>query len=261
MDKRLGRAAPDKRRRLLDGEPRAGFVVDQHDADQNGVLPAGRGNLLRRQASLFIGNQPVDLRAFLFQRVESGGDGGVLDGGCDRVAAPPLARGPAAQNCQVVCFGAAGGEDQRVRRATQQLGDRPPGRRQFLLRCKADGVQGGRVAVAAGHHFIRLVGRLFADGGGGAVVQIGLLHEFNHPVCKGRSRRVPPDERASRFPTRSPHPVLTSYYITKRSGIQPLVFREFASDTPNARFFAGGKTKITRLSFLQPGGFKSVISL
>ena len=30
----------------------AGFVVDQHDADQNGVLPAGRGNLLRRQASL-----------------------------------------------------------------------------------------------------------------------------------------------------------------------------------------------------------------
>ena len=91
--------------------------------------------------------------------------------GDDMAAGAPLGFRPT-EHGEVVGFGPAGGKNQLFRPAADQTGYLLPGGVQFSFRRRAEGMEGGGVAVAGGHHFHRFFRGLQTNRGGGAVVEI-----------------------------------------------------------------------------------------
>ena len=141
VNERLWCGTAYRRDDLLEGKTGAGFVVDQHDADQHRILPAGGGDLRGGYAAVRARHQPFTGKTLPLQLTESRRNGGMLHRGGDRVPAAALPGECAAEDGQVVCLGTAGGENDGIRSGAEERSDLPARFLQFPLGGKADGVQ------------------------------------------------------------------------------------------------------------------------
>ena len=154
----------------LDG---ADLVVGEHHRHQAGVRPQSCLHLLCCHDAVRGNVQQGDFIALLLQRLEGVEDGVVLElGGDDVLLSLPGTQESGGAEGLVVGLAAAGGEGDLPGVTVQILGKGLTGRRQFLRRPLAGGMETGRVAVyllKTGHHRGQSRG---ADSGGGRVIRI-----------------------------------------------------------------------------------------
>ena len=185
VEQGVGTQAVGEPRHFFNGHHRAGFVVDHHDADQDGVRPQNPLQVLRRDAAQGIGLQVGHVEAPLLQLFHGMEHRVMLHGGGDNVLAPLAEALNGGENGPVVRFGAAGGEKDPVRRRTHGLSHLLPAAAQEPRRLHAQVVLGAGVAPVLRQGFCNGLHGLLAGLCGGGVVQVD--HRFPPGVCRVNS--------------------------------------------------------------------------
>ena len=101
----------------------AGFIVDRHERDQNGVIPQGFLHGGNRNRSPGIGRKARHFPAGGFQKVQASPHGIMLDPGGNDVVPEALHGFSAVQKRPVIAFGAAGSKYQLSGSAAECIGN------------------------------------------------------------------------------------------------------------------------------------------
>ena len=151
----------------------AGFIIDQHEGDQNGIRTQRFPHLGGKNPPGGIRPQAGHFETPVFQNLQRAADGIMLDGGTDDMTAGAFHEFGAGQKGPVIAFGSAGGKDHLIRGGGAQ-GFRHVGTAgvQELSGLTALGMGGGRVAVAVCHGGEGGFRSLGAGLGSGGVIEI-----------------------------------------------------------------------------------------
>ena len=150
----------------------AGLVVDQHERDEDRILPQRLPDRINRNRPGGAGLQAGNFKAALLQQVETAADGIVLGHRADDMRSLALHALGAGEQGPVVALGAAGGEDQLCRAAAQRRCHRSTGTVEELFGFPAGGVGGTRVSKLLGHGEKRRLRGFRADLRGGGIIEV-----------------------------------------------------------------------------------------
>ena len=150
----------------------AGLVVDEHERDENCILPQRLADRIHRNRPGEAGLQTGDLKTALFQQVETAADGVVLGHRADDMIPPALHAFGAGEQGPVVAFGTAGGENELCRGAAQRRCHRSTGAIEELFGFPAGGMGGARVPELLSHGEKCSLRGFRADLCGGGIIQI-----------------------------------------------------------------------------------------
>ena len=171
------------------------FIVSHHHANQDRVGSQRRLHVLNAHDAVVIYGQLRGFPSVLFQAMDAAANRRMLDCRSDDVPAVGLRGFAESANAQVVCFGAAGSENDFVRAGADKRGDLPPRAIDRGARFLAERVHARRVAelfsqVREHRRNDPLVGRR-----GGAVIEIDFAHGslgvFRVPTLVGFSFQNP----------------------------------------------------------------------
>ena len=162
------------------------FIVSHHDANQDRVGSQRRAHILKAHDAVVIDGQLGGFPSALFQVVDAAAHRRMLDCRSDDVPAAALGGFAEAANGQVVCFGAAGRENDFVGAGADKRTDLPPRAINPGARFLAERVHARRVAELfsqVGQHRLNdaRIGRC-----GGAVIEIDFAHRFASSVSEYR---------------------------------------------------------------------------
>ena len=173
---------PQQPGRFLHRKHAARLVVYQHHAYQHRVLPQGVRHLLHGDLARFVRGQVCHLIPLLLEPSARLQHGAVLHGGGDDVPPCVAALPHGGGDGPVVGLGAAGGEMQVLRPASQGPGHRGPASLHQLLCLPAQGILGRGVAELIRQHLIHGVRHRPGHRRGARMIQINHTRFLTNPL-------------------------------------------------------------------------------
>jgi len=108
---------------ILHGESCAGFIIDEHNADEGGIIAERVIDLRGRDAALGIRLNVSDGIALLFQCLNALEDGAMFHGGCNDMFTDASILVERGADCPVIAFSTAGGKEDLFRLTAEDFRD------------------------------------------------------------------------------------------------------------------------------------------